>query len=338
MAEHIAESGSDAWLELVKEDIIDPDLPIIDPHHHLWENPQIGDYLVPQLWADTAGHNVVKTVFVECHAKYRDFGPEEERPLGETEFVTMQALESASDDAHPTIAGIVGHADLTLDNEELEELLEKHRELSGGRFRGIRDALARAEHPEALRIPGRAVAGKAADENFREGVRLLGEMGLTYDSWHYHYQMPEFTDLARACPDTTMILDHFGTPLGVGPYADRKAEIFDQWKKDIEAVAACPNVVVKIGGLAMPDNGFGWHDRATPPTSDEFCEAQRPYYLHTIDCFGPDRCMMESNFPVDRWSISYHVLYNGLKKIVADFSDTEKAAMFHDTAARVYDV
>jgi predicted TIM-barrel fold metal-dependent hydrolase len=161
-------------------------------------------------------------------------------------------------------------------------------------------------------------------------------MGLSYDTWHYHYQNRDFLDLARACPDTQMVLDHFGTPLGVGPYATKKKEIFEAWLKDIEAIAECPNVVAKLGGLAMPDNGFGWDSRATPPSSDEFCEAQRDYYLHTIECFGPDRCMMESNFPVDRWSLSYQVLFNGLKKIVAEFSDSEKTAMFHDTAARVY--
>ncbi len=161
-------------------------------------------------------------------------------------------------------------------------------------------------------------------------------MGLTYDTWHYHYQNRDFLELARACPETQMILDHFGTPLGVGRYASQKEEVYEQWRVDIADIAKCGNVVAKLGGLAMPDNGFGWDKRETPATSDEFCEAQRRYYLHTIDCFGPDRCMMESNFPVDRYSISYHVLYNGLKKIVADFSEDEKHAMFYGTAARVY--
>lgn len=338
MTEFAIEPGSEDWLKLVVEDIVEPDLPIIDPHHHLWYNRHIGDYVLEDLWADTTGHNVVKTVFVECHAEYRDSGPEHERPLGETGFVAAQAEASEADSARATIAGIVGHADLTLDNGMLRDLLEQHREVSGGRFRGIRDALARAEHPEVMRIAGRAAADKSTNPEFRDGVRLLGDMDLTYDSWHYHYQIKDFTELAKACPDTTMIMDHFGTPIGVGPYVDQREEIVTQWKADIAAVAACPNVVAKIGGLAMPDNGFGWHDRETPPSSDEFAEAQRDYYLHTIECFGPDRCMMESNFPVDRWSISYHVLYNGLKKIVANFSESEKAAMFHDTAARTYSI
>ncbi len=324
------------WLAQVEEDIIEPGLPIIDPHHYLWRHPGLDPYLIENLWDDTSsGHNVVKTVFVECFAQYRQDGPEQERSLGETEFVRQQAEASDKDPKKATIAGIVGHVDLSI-GESLQALLQQHIELAGGRFRGIRDAGARAEHPEIMQIAGRAAVDHYQRKSFREGVRLLGKMGLTYDTWHYHYQNRDFLDLAQACPETMMVLDHFGTPLGVGPYASQKDAIFEQWKKDIADIAKCPNVVAKIGGLAMPDNGFGWHERETPPTSDDFFEAQRDYYLHTIECFGPDRCLMESNFPVDRFSISYHVLYNGLKKIVADFSETEKLAMFHDTSARVY--
>jgi predicted TIM-barrel fold metal-dependent hydrolase len=328
--------GTDPWLEQVNEEIIEPDLPIIDPHHHLWRRADGNDYLLENLWQDTgSGHNIVKTVFVECHAEYRSDGPDHMKPLGETEFVAAQAGLSEKDPGNATIAGIVGNANLML-GEQVREILDAHLALAGGRFRGIRHAGARAEFPEALTIAGRATEGLYGRDDFREGVKLLGSMGLSYDTWHYHYQNQDFCELAKACPDTQMILDHFGTPLGVGPYASQRAQIFEQWKKDIAEIAKCSNVVAKIGGLAMPDNGFGWSERATPATSDEFCEAQRPYYLHTIDCFGPDRCMMESNFPVDRWSISYHVLYNGLKKIVADFSADEKRAMFHDTAERIY--
>ncbi len=208
--------------------------------------------------------------------------------------------------------------------------------MAEGRFRGIRHAGAHAERPEALTIIGRAPKSLYLNPDFQQGVRKLGELGLTFDTWHYHYQNQEFNTLAQNTEGTQLILDHFGSPLGVGPYANQRDEIFTQWKKDIAEIARNPNVVAKIGGLAMPDNGFGWHERATPPSSDEFVAAQRDYYLHTIDCFGPDRCMFESNFPVDRFSISYHVLYNGLKKIVADFSEADKHAMFYGTAARIY--
>ncbi|MGB1343145.1 MAG: amidohydrolase family protein [Pseudomonadales bacterium] len=328
--------GSDEWLDQVKEDIVDPDRPIIDPHHHLWQERRGRNYLLEDLWADTgSGHNIVKTVFIECRAQYRDDGPEHMRCLGETEFVLDQARKSEADPNQATIAGIVGKVDLTL-GEDAREVLEAHVELGDGRFRGIRHAGSRAEHPEELFIAGDNLEGLYLRNDFQTGINVLGSMGLTYDTWHYHYQNRDFLELARACPDTVMILDHFGTPLGVGRYASRKEEIYEQWQKDIAALADCDNVVAKLGGLAMPDNGFGWDKRATPATSDEFCEAQKPYYMHTIECFGPDRCMTESNFPVDMYSISYHVLYNGLKKILADFSEDEKHAMFYGTAARVY--
>jgi len=331
--------GSDAWLASVTEPVIDPDRPIIDPHHHLWRRPNGNDYLLEHLWQDTgSGHNIEKTVFVECHAEYRMNGAEEFKVLGETEFVSEQANLSETAQGHEenaTISGIVSHADLRL-GDQLQDILEQHIELGAEKFKGIRHAGAHAEHPEALLIAGRAPRSLYLDPNFQQGVRKLGEMGLSFDTWHYHYQNQEFDTLAKAAEDTQMILDHFGTPLGVGPYASQRDEIFEQWKKDIAEIARNPNVVAKIGGLAMPDNGFGWHDRATPPTSDEFVTAQRDYYLHTIDCFGPDRCMFESNFPVDRFSISYPVLYNGLKKIVADFSEADKHAMFYGTAARIY--
>lgn len=337
MADNRFKIQSEDWLASVQEDIVDADQRIIDPHHHLWHG-RPDDYLLENLWQDTcSGHKVEKTVFVECRASYRKDGPEHLRPLGETEFVRQQAEASAADPTKATIAGIVGHADLTL-GDAVIEVLEGHIELGGGRFRGIRHAGARAEYPDALTIAGRGLEGLYLRDDFRQGMKILGQQGLTYDTWHYHYQNQDFAALARACPDTMMILDHFGTPLGVGPYASQRDEIFQQWKKDIAEIAQCDNVVAKLGGLAMPDNGFGWHTAERPPTSDEFCAAQTPYYLHTIECFGPYRCMTESNFPVDRMSLSYQVLYNGLKKIFSDFSSDEKDQVFYGTANRIYNL
>ncbi len=328
--------GSAQWLDQVEEVILDPDQPIIDPHHHLWPSGRFGAYLLEDLWADTqSGHRIEKTVFVECGASYRETGPEHMKPIGETEFVAAIAAESAKQPSKARIAGIVSRADLTL-GDAVEAVLSAHKQAGYGLFRGIRHAGARDPHPEALSIPGRAPEGLYAQPSFRLGVRVLGRMGLTYDTWHYHHQNAAFADLARAVPETTMILDHFGTPLGVGPYAGKREQIFTAWKKDIEAIAKCPNVVAKLGGLAMPDNGFGWDARATPASSDELVEAQRRYYLHTIDCFGPDRCMFESNFPVDKRSISYAVMYNALKKIAAGYTPAERHAMFYGTAERVY--
>ena len=333
-----ATPGTAAWLDQVQEDIIDPARPIVDPHHHLWGGPRGGwAYLLPDLWADTgSGHNIEKTVFVECRASYREAGPEQLRPVGETEFVAEIAAESRGGAAGAaTIAGIVAHADLTLD-EGVEEVLQAHEAAGRGLFRGIRHAGAREANPEALTIPGRAAEGLYASAEFRRGLAALGRLGLTYDTWHYHHQNADFAELARAVPETTMILDHFGTPLGVGPYRNQREAIFEEWKKNITEIARCPNVVAKLGGLAMPDNGFGWDRRDRPASSDELVAAQKRYYLHAIDCFGPERCMFESNFPVDKRSLSYAVLWNGLKKMVADFSESEKSAMFYGTASRVY--
>ena len=323
--------GSQAWLDLVVEDVVDPDLRIVDPHHHLWPAGGALPYGLDDLHRDTGdGHLIERTVFVECHAAYRTSGDPELAPVGETEFV---AGEAQRDPSH-LIGAIVANADLR--SSRLDEVLDAHEQAGRGLFRGIRHALSSPLYPETLRIPGRAPAGLAHDPAFRAGVRRLGERGLTYDTWHYHHQHREFLDLARAVPDTTMVLDHFGTPLGVGPFAGRHDEIFEQWRGDIADIARCPNVVAKLGGLAMPDNGFGWDAAARPPTSDEFIAVQSRYYLHTIECFGPDRCMFESNFPVDRFSLSYRTVWNAFKKLTVGFGAAERDAMFAGTARRIY--
>lgn len=328
--------GSPEWLAQVDEDVLDPGRAIVDPHHHLWPVGGALPYGVDDLVADTdAGHRVVQTVFVECGAAYRDSGPQRLRPVGETEFVAASAAALAR--RHPTaapIAGIVAHADLT--DERLDDVLDAHESAADGLVRGIRDALARSWDPGAHRIPGTNPDGKSSDPAFRAGVRRLGERGLTYDSWHFHYQNQEFADLARAAPETTMVLDHFGTPVGVGRFEGRHDEIFEQWRGDIADIAACANTVAKLGGLAMPDNGFGFDRADEPPTSDELLVRQRRWYEHAIECFGPERCMFESNFPVDRFSLSYVVYWNAMKKLAAQYSASEQTAMFSGTARRVY--
>ena len=321
--------GSDEWRALVDAPVLDPDQRIVDPHHHLWSAGPL-PYSLDELLADVgSGHRVVRTVFMECRAAYRTDGPAEFAPVGETEWVAGEAQRSSG-----LIAGIVGHADLRAPN--LDEILDAHTEAGRGLFRGIRDALSRAEPSDGLMIAGGAPAGLFEDPAFRAGVARLGERGLTYDSWHYHYQAAEFLALARAVPDTVMVLDHFGTPIGVGRYADQRDAIFDAWQRAMVEIARCENVVAKLGGMALPDNGFGWPTAARPPTSDEFVAAQGRYYHHMIECFGVDRCMFESNFPVDRMSLSYRVLWNGLKKIVRDASPGERDALFAGTATRVY--
>ena len=324
------------WLAQVEEAPLAPDREIVDPHHHLWPAGGALPYGIDELVDDTtAGHNVVETVFIECHAAYRSDGPRELRSLGETEFVAASAEElSRRHPEAPPITGIVANVDLRL--EGLDDVLDAHADAAGGRLRGVRDALARAREPEVHTIAGAAAEGKYEDPAFRSGVARLGQRDLTYDSWHYHYQNQEFLELARAVPDTTMILDHFGSPVAIGSDAGRHDEIFESWCDDIAAIAKCPNTVAKLGGLAMPDNGFGFHEAEAPPTSDAFLAVQRRWYEHAIDCFGPQRCMFESNFPVDRFSLSYGVYWNAMKKLASQYSQDEQAALFAGTAQRVY--
>ena len=326
--------GREDWLAMVEEDVIDPDREIVDPHHHLWDRPG-STYELDQLWSDTgSGHNVVQTVFVQCHAYHLKDGPRHLSPVGETRAVHAMAAASAAGDG-ATIAGIVGHADLRLPLAELDEVLDAHLEAGGGLFRGIRHSGAFDADSDALMIPGRGPAGLYTDPDFRRGVAHLGDRGLSYDAWHYHHQNADFRDLAMACPGTTMILDHFGGVLGVGAYDDRDAR-FNDWQDDTAAIARCSNVVAKLGGLAMPDNGFGWHEGARPPASDDLVAAHSPYYRHMITVFGPDRCMFESNFPVDKVSVGYRVLFNAFKKIAADYPSQDQDAMFAGTARRIY--
>ncbi len=324
----------DDWLAKAREEIVDPEREIVDPHHHLWARGG-AVYGLDELRADAeSGHKVVQTVFIECRAFYREDGPEHLRPVGETEHVAAIAARAAESPGRPQIAGIVAHADLR--GAHLDEVLDAHEAAGAGRFRGIRHSAARDPEPEALSIPGLFPAGLYEDDAFRAGVARLGERGLTYDAWHYHHQNADFRDLAAAVPGTTLVLDHFGTPLGVGRFEGRRDEIFAAWKDEIAAIAELPNVVAKLGGLAMPDNGWDWHARETPPGSDEIAETQGPWHRHAIACFGPERCMFESNFPVDRVSTSYAVFWNAFKKIAADYDEAAREAMFSGTARRVY--
>ncbi|MDP5071210.1 MAG: amidohydrolase family protein [Congregibacter sp.] len=327
-----------AWLAQVTEAIIDPGQPIIDPHHHLWPNMMGDIYNVDELAIDTgAGHNIIGTVFMECGTCYREEGPEHEKSLGETEYVLAQAARIRELALGAPILGMVGHVDLR-ETATLDDALDKHIDLAGDFFKGIRHAGASARDAdrESLLIPGAAPADLYRLPDFQAGVRRLGERGLSYDTWQYHYQLRDYIALAKACPDPTMILDHFSTPLGVGSFEGQHDSIFETWKDELGQLSHCPNVFLKLGGLAMPDNGFGWHLAERPPSSDELLAAHGRWYRHALDCFGARRCMFESNFPVDRLSLSYTVYYNAMKKLSADFSIDEKTALFTDTARRVY--
>lgn len=330
-------AGYPEWLAKVTEAALEPALPIIDPHHHLWVHPG-SRYELEELLDDTGqGHNIRATVFVECKAMYRADGPEHLKPVGETEYVNGIAAKSASGGFGEmrACAGIVGFADLRLGGA-VDEVLEAHIAAAPARFRGIRHASAFDASPEVRPSHTNPPEGLLGLKDFREGFKRLAKYNLTFDAWLYHRQIPELTSLARANPEITIVFDHFGGPIGIGPYEGKRGEIFAQWKKDVAELASCPNVVAKLGGINMAVNGYGWHKRDLPPTSDELVAATRDWYLHSIDVFGPSRCMFESNFPVDKLSCSYGVLWNTFKKIASGFTADEKTHLFHDTAARVY--
>jgi L-fuconolactonase len=332
-----SEQEREARLAQVIEPALEPELPIVDPHHHLWDHPG-SRYMLDEIVRDTStGHRVLATVFVECMSMYRADGPEAMRPVGETEFVNGIAAQSASGQYRATrvAAGIVGFADLAL-GAGVEEVLQAHIAAAPARFRGIRHAGGFDTSDDIRNSHTNPPENLYESKRFREGFAKLRGLNLSFEAWQYHPQMPMVTSLAKAFPDTTIVLDHFGGPLGIGPYEGRRAEILGEWKKGMTDLAKCPNVVVKLGGINMPVNGFGWHRRPSPPTSDELVAATRDYYLHTIEQFGPRRCMFESNFPVDRVSCSYAVLWNSFKKIASGFTRDEKAQLFHRTAAEVY--
>lgn len=332
-----------AWLDQVQEKIIDPERRIIDPHHHLWDNPSIGKlpagrYLLDELLADIgAGHNVVATVFVECASFYRADGPEHLKPVGETEFVNGVAAMTASGFYGPVraCAGIVGLADLNL-GAGVGEVLDAHVAAAPARFRGVRHAAGWDASEDVRNSHTNPHPGMLGDTTFREGFAELAKRNLSFEAWCYHTQIRDVIELARAFPDTTIVADHFLGPVGVGPYEGLREEIFEAWKGDFAELASCENVVAKLGGLNMAINGFGWHKQDKPPTAMELVQATGDWYAHAIDCFGPDRCMFESNFPVDKVSVSYPVLWNAFKLIASAYTEAERDSLFHDTAKRVY--
>ena len=319
------------------EAILEPDLPICDPHHHLWDYPT-SRYMIEELNADAgSGHRIESTVFVECNSFYRADGPRDLAPVGETEVVNGVAAMSASGRFGDmrACAGIVGFADLSL-GADVAPVLEAHIRAGGDRFRGVRHAGA-WDASEAVRNahtnPPHGLYGSAA---FREGYARLADHGLSFEAWQFHPQLPEVTDLARAFPETTLVLDHVGGPLGIGPYEGHRAEVFAVWKADLAEMAKSPNVVVKLGGLGMAICGFGFHKRETPASSEDLAQAWRPYIETCIELFGPERCMFESNFPVDQVSCDYRTLWNALKRLAAGASAGEKALLFRDVARRTY--
>ncbi|MGS0754777.1 amidohydrolase family protein [Roseateles sp. GG27B] len=324
-----------AWLATRHEAALEPALPIVDAHHHLWERE--GGYLLDELLADTgSGHNVVATVFAQCGYAYRSDGAVSLRPVGETTFVASVSRAARARGASTQVcAGIVGHADMTLGAAAVAEVLQAHVEAGAGAFRGIRHITARHDGFNASLL-GRPQADLMSSPAFRAGLAELQKMGLSFDAWLYHTQIDQVVDLARAMPDLPIVLNHVGGPLAVGPYAGQRDTAYREWLASMKALAACPNVRVKLGGMAMAICGYDFHQQPTPPSSEQLAAAWEPY-LHTpIALFGAERCMFESNFPVDKAMCSYAVLWNTFKRIAAGASADEKAWLFKGTANQFY--
>ena len=333
----------ETWLGAAAEEpVLDPDLPIVDPHHHLWQR---GDhrYFLDELLADlNTGHNIVATVFLECRSMYRaantsGSGLAEYRPVGETEFVAGIAAMSASGNYGPTrvAAGIVGYADLTL-GDAVEPVLLAHLRAGCGRFRGVRHSAGWDDSPIIGNSRSDTRPQLYERPDFRAGLKRLSALGLSFDAWLYHPQLADVVDLARAFPATPIVMGHVGGVLGYGPYAGRRDEVFADWKRSMAELARCPNVVVKLGGLAMCLFGNDYHLRPKPPSSEEAAASWRPYIETCIEAFGPDRAMFESNFPPDKGQCSYQVIFNAFKRLSAQYSEAEKTALFSKTATDFY--
>ena len=333
--------GGNDWLALTEEAALEPHIAICDPHHHFWDfrtaRIPYQRYLLHELMADLArGHDVRSTVFIEARSMYRPAGPAELRPVGEVEFVQGLAAASASGLYGPcrAAAAIVGHADLKL-GDRVEAVLQALQAASPNRFRGVRHTVTWDPHPD---VENRESEGVLASAGYRAGARVLARMGLSLDTGVCFPQLPELAEFARAVPELTIVLNHLGGLNRTGPFAGKDDEVLASWRSGIAAVAQCPNVNLKLGGIGMPRMGFDWHARETPIGSEELASAMAPLMSYCIEKFGPNRCMFESNFPVDKVSFSHPVLFNAFKRFSKQYSAAERAALFHDTAARAYQI
>jgi len=346
---------------LSAEPIVEPDLPIVDAHHHLWFLAEStvaameashtllaralaptfrrhARYLFDELLADfRSGHNVRASVFVECRAMYRARGPVSMKSVGEVEFVNGVAAMSASGlfGAARACAGIVGSVDLQL-GEAVEEVLAAHLRAGGDRYRGVRCPGTDHDDDPAIMGAGVGIPHLLLDRKFRAGFKRLQKWGLSFDAWILEPQLPDLIDLARTFPETPIILNHAGAPLGVGRYAGQREKRFPIWCDHIHALSRCPNVVVKLGGFGIQLGGFKTYGADAAATSEELAREWKPYLETCVEAFGVERCMFESNFPVDASVCSYPVLWNAFKRSVAGASQAEKIALFSGTAMRVY--
>lgn len=323
----------ESWLAQVSETALEPELKIVDPHHHLWERPG-QRYLLPEFFDDLAsGHRIESTVFAECHSMYRQDGPESLKSIGETEFVSGCAAMAASGAFGQTRAceAMFGRVDLTL-GDAAETIFEQHLERSDGRFRGVRFSTAWDASERINNVAPREHL--LVDPDVRKALAVMARLGLSLDSWVYHPQLDDVATVAAAYPDLTIILNHSGVPVLGGPYRERREQVFEDWRDGLERVAAHPNVYIKLG--ALPILRAADADKSLPPTSTEVAHAWRPWLETCIELFGPERAMFESNFPVQKLWASYVVVWNAFKRIASGASADEKRWLFADAAKAAY--
>jgi L-fuconolactonase len=326
----------DAWLARREEAVLEPELPIIDSHHHVWDAPR-PRYMAGELIADVGcGHNILATVYVDCRSMYRASAPEHFRPLGEVEFANGLAAMGESGDYGSTriCAAIVSHVDLR--HPEAGAVLDAMVAAGGGRFRGIRQASAWDPDPEVISPSALKPRDLLYQPEFRRGLAALTARGLSFDAFMYHHQLLDLEALAKAFPNTQLVLNHVGCPIGIGGYASKRLEVFQQWRENICRLGQCPNVTVKLGGLGMRMFGFGFETLEEPPSSEQLAASWQPYIETCIEAFGAGRAMFESNFPPDKASCSYRTLWNAFKRCCAGASSDEKTALFSGTARHIY--
>jgi L-fuconolactonase len=331
------------WLNQLIEDPILPNIPIIDPHHHLWD-VGFGRYYIEELLEDinSSGHNIVSTVYIMSSSNtkiYSKDGLEEFKPLTEIEFATSEGKRAdlIPNNKVKVNASIVGSVDLTYGNK-LQPVLEKAVNISEGRLKGIRMLLASHTDPRISSGAVKSDLGLMLHPNFIDGAKCVQDANLSLDFWIYHTQLNEMEKIARALPDLTIILNHIGGPIHIGEYEGKQAATHREWRSAMMRLSRIPNINVKLGGLGMAVNGAKFHNSKFPPNSVQLSDVWKPWIYETIDMFGFDRCMFESNFPVDKGSCSYGALWNAFKILAKDMSDDEINKLFSKNAAKIYKI
>jgi predicted TIM-barrel fold metal-dependent hydrolase len=330
------------WLALAAPELaIEPDLPIIDTHMHLWHHPTGYRYFAEDYARDIekSGHNVEASVFVECNSMYRASGPENYRSVGETEFALGQAAIAASGKytSSRIAAGIVGFADLTI-GAELPEVLDAHIAAANSRFRGIRMRAKWDPDPVVKGAVSADAPGLYLEPEFHHGLREVASRGLLFEASIYHPQIRDVTALARAVPEAQIVVVHSGSPVGHSSYRGREKEVHGNWLRDMKDLAACPNAAIKLGGILMTLAAYDFGQTARPITSEALAKLWRPFIEPCFELFGPQRCMVSSNFPVDKAGFGFGTVWNMFKHVTRDCSADEKQAIYSATARRIYQI